>query len=186
MLHEEIIIAGFGGQGVLSSGMIIAYAGMMEGRMVSWLPTYGPEKRGGKVQSGVKVTEGLVGSPVIDVATSMVIMNEMSLIKYAPMLKPGGRLLLDTAMVGATTDRDDLEVHDIPAMRLASDLGNKSFAGIVLLGGLVAATGVVGRDSFKEGLRHVLPEKKHYLIDDEMKAFDLGHAAVANPSPAAS
>lgn len=174
MAQQEIIIAGFGGQGILSSGRLIAYAGMLENKHVSWLPSYGPEMRGGTANCSVVVSEDPVGSPILNSATSLVVMNGPSLDKFESWVVKGGLIITDSALVNRVPSRTDVEVVEIPATQLANDMGNAAFAGIILLGKLVAKTGVISRESFEEALKEVLPEKKHYLIPEEMKAFDLG------------
>jgi 2-oxoglutarate ferredoxin oxidoreductase subunit gamma len=174
MAQQEIIIAGFGGQGILSSGKLIAYAGMLENKHVSWLPSYGPEMRGGTANCSVVVSEDPVGSPILNTATSLIVMNGPSLDKFETWVVKGGLILTDSSLVNRTSSRSDVEIFEIPATKLAMEMGNTTFAGIILLGKLVAKTGIVTRESFEEALKEVLPEKKHYLIPEEMRAFDMG------------
>jgi 2-oxoglutarate ferredoxin oxidoreductase subunit gamma len=174
MAQQEIIIAGFGGQGILSSGKLIAYAGMLENKHVSWLPSYGPEMRGGTANCSVVVSEDPVGSPILNTATSLIVMNGPSLDKFETWVVKGGLILTDSSLVKRTSSRSDVEIFEIPATKLATEMGNTTFAGIILLGKLVAKTGIVTRESFEEALKEVLPEKKHYLIPEEMRAFDMG------------
>jgi 2-oxoglutarate ferredoxin oxidoreductase subunit gamma len=174
MAQQEIIIAGFGGQGILSSGKLIAYAGMLENKHVSWLPSYGPEMRGGTANCSVVVSEDPVGSPILNTATSLIVMNGPSLDKFETWVVKGGLILTDSSLVNRTSSRSDVEIFEIPATKLAMEMGNTTFAGIILLGKLVAKNGIVTRESFEEALKEVLPEKKHYLIPEEMRAFDMG------------
>jgi len=172
--HEEIIIAGFGGQGILSAGRILAYAGMLEGRNVSWLPSYGPEMRGGTANCNVIISEETVGSPILNNATTLIVMNGPSLDKFEDAVVSGGMIITDSSLINKKPSRDDVEIFQIPATMLASDMGNLTFANIILLGKLIERTGIVSKESFLQALKHTLPEKKHYLIPEEIKALELG------------
>lgn len=174
MAQHEIIIAGFGGQGILSAGMLIAYAGMLEDKFVSWLPSYGPEMRGGTSNCHVIVSESPIGSPILNSATALLVMNTPSLEKFEKTVVPGGLIITDSSLVNVSPVRKDVEVFEIPATKMASEMGNLAFANIIVLGKLLARTGVVTRESFEKALEKVLSEKKHYLIPDEMKALDIG------------
>lgn len=172
--HQEIIIAGFGGQGILSAGRILAQAGMFEGKNVSWLPSYGPEMRGGTANCNVIISEESVGSPILNSATTLIVMNGPSLDKFENAVIPNGLIIIDSSLITKMPARNDVEVHLIPATKLASDMGNLAFANIMLLGRLIERTGIVSKENFEKALTYVLPKRKHYLIPDEMKALDLG------------
>jgi len=172
--HEEIIIAGFGGQGILSAGRILAYAGMLEGKNVSWLPSYGPEMRGGTANCHVIISDETVGSPILNTATTLIVMNGPSLDKFEKAVVPGGIIIVDSSLVERKPLRDDVDVCQIPATMLASDMGNLTFANIILLGKFIKKTGIVTKENFAVALEHILPEKKHYLIPEEMKALEIG------------
>jgi len=172
--HEEIIIAGFGGQGILSAGRILAYAGMLEGKNVSWLPSYGPEMRGGTANCHVIISDETVGSPILNTATTLIVMNGPSLDKFEKAVVPGGMIIVDSSLVERKPLRDDVDVCQIPATMLASDMGNLTFANIILLGKFIKKTGIVTKENFAVALEHILPEKKHYLIPEEMKALEIG------------
>jgi len=172
--HEEIIIAGFGGQGILSAGRILAYAGMLEGKNVSWLPSYGPEMRGGTANCNVIISEEPVGSPILNTATTLIVMNGPSLDKFEKAVVPGGTIITDSSLVERKPSRNDVDICQIPATMLASDMGNLTFANIILLGKLIKKTGIVSKENFAEALKHILPEKKHYLIPEEIKALEIG------------
>lgn len=143
MISHEIIFAGFGGQGILSMGKFIAFAGMDAGLNVSWLPSYGPEMRGGTANCSVIVTDGTVGSPIVTNPDIVVVMNRPSLDKFESHMKPGGILIMDSDLVNRTPERDDIEVISVPAQSIAEELGNKTIANMVLLGTLVARTKIV-------------------------------------------
>lgn len=174
MAQQEIVIAGFGGQGILSAGRLLAYAGMLENKHVSWLPSYGPEMRGGTANCHVIISDDMVGSPILNRATTLVVMNGPSLEKFEDMVEPKGIIIIDSSLVEKSPSRTDVEVFSIPATQIASDMGNLTYANIILLGKLIAKTGIVSVKNFEEALREVLPEKKHYLIPEELKALETG------------
>ena len=173
-MMQEIILAGFGGQGILSMGKFIAMAGLEEGKNVSWLPSYGPEMRGGTANCNVIVADEEVGSPIVNKATAIIVMNQPSLEKFEKYLVPGGVVILDRSLVPVMPERKDVEVYAIPATQMAYDLGNATFAGIILLGKLFEVTNVVSRENFEKALYKILPPKKHGMIPDEMAALEKG------------
>lgn len=174
MAQHDIIIAGFGGQGILSAGMLIAYAGMLENKNVSWLPSYGPEMRGGTSNCHVIVSDDPVGSPILNSSTVLIVMNGPSLEKFEGIVVPGGLVISDSALVNRASGRKDIKFIGIPATKMASDMGNLAYSNIIILGKLLQETGVVTVESFEKALKKVLPEKKHHLIPEEMKALELG------------
>lgn len=174
MSQHELIIAGFGGQGILSAGRLLAYAGMLENKNVSWLPSYGPEMRGGTANCHVIVSDELIGSPILNNATALIIMNGPSLEKFENMVTSGGLIIVDSSLVENNPGRSDVEVYKIPATQMASEMGNLTYANIILLGKLIEKTGIVSKENFEEALKKVLPEKYHYLIPEEMKALEMG------------
>ncbi|NLK86115.1 MAG: 2-oxoacid:ferredoxin oxidoreductase subunit gamma [Clostridiaceae bacterium] len=174
MAQIDIIFSGFGGQGIQAAGKLIAYAGMLENKHVSFLPSYGPEMRGGTSNCHVIVSDDPIGSPILNSATVVMAMNRPSLDKFEKYLEPGGILLVDSSLVNRRPERKDIRVFEIPATQIASDLGNLAFANIVMLGKLIHETGAVSAEYIEKGLKKVLPERKHYLIPDEMKALKIG------------
>lgn len=174
MAQNDIIFSGFGGQGIQAAGKLIAYAGMLEDKYVSFLPSYGPEMRGGTSNCHVIVSDEPVGSPILNTATALLAMNRPSLDKFENYLVPGGIILVDSSLVNRSPVRTDVKVFEIPATKIASDMGNLAYANIIMLGKLLAETGVVSSEYFEKGLKKVLPEKKHYLIPEEMKALEIG------------
>ncbi len=175
MKQLELIIAGFGGQGILSAGRLIAYAGMLEGKYVSWLPSYGPEMRGGTANCAVVISDEPVGSPILDTVNCLVVMNGPSLEKFEKIVEPDGIIISDSSLVEAKPKRTDIEFAGVPATQIASDMGNLTYANIIILGKLLAKTGIVSKESFEAALKKVLPAKKHYMIPEEMKALDMGY-----------
>lgn len=174
MAQHEIILSGFGGQGIQAAGKLIAYAAMLENKYVSFLPSYGAEMRGGTSNCHVIISDDPVGSPIINNATVLLAMNRPSLDKFENWVVPGGMVLLDSSLVNRGLERTDVKAFEIPATQIASDMGNLAFANIIMLGKLLAETGAVSEECFEKGLKKVLPERKHYLIPEEMKALDLG------------
>jgi 2-oxoglutarate ferredoxin oxidoreductase subunit gamma len=174
MAQQEIIIAGFGGQGILSAGRLLAYAGMLENKFVSWLPSYGPEMRGGTANCNVIISDEPVGSPILNEATSLIVMNGPSLDKFESMVVEGGLIITDSSLVERAPQREDVEVFRIPATQMASDMGNSTYANIILLGKLLAKTGIISKENFEAALKNTLPKKYHHMIPEEMKAFEIG------------
>jgi 2-oxoglutarate ferredoxin oxidoreductase subunit gamma len=174
MAQHDMIFSGFGGQGIQSAGMLIAYAGMLENKFVSFLPSYGPEMRGGTSNCHVIVSNEEIGSPILNSATALMAMNRPSLDKFENSIVPGGIILVDSSLVNRSPVRKDVKVFEIPASNIASEMGNLTYANIIMLGRLIAETGVVSSDFFEKALKKVLPEKRHYMIPEEMKALDIG------------
>ena len=174
MAQQEIVIAGFGGQGILSAGRLLAYAGMLENKNVSWLPSYGPEMRGGTAYCHIIISDEPVGSPILNSATTLIVMNSPSLEKFESMVVPGGLIITDNTLVDKHPKRKDVDIYEIPATKTASDMGNLTYANIILLGKLIAKTNIISKENFEEALKKVLPEKRHYMIPEEMKALEMG------------
>ena len=162
MRPERIICAGFGGQGILSMGQLLAYAGMAEGRHVTWLPSYGPEMRGGTSNCHVIVAEEPIDSPIINQATVVIAMNLPSLRKFESYLEPGGLLFINSTLVQELPERTDIQTVRIPATQSAIDLGQDEVANMVMLGALLAMTGIVEPESviasFDKVFEHTTPE----------------------------
>ena len=173
-MHHEIIIAGFGGQGILSAGRLLAYAGMLDGREVSWLPSYGPEMRGGTANSSIVISEEPVASPIFQTCTSLLVMNNPSLIKFEPHVEPGGVIVYDSSIITVTPTRTDVKAFGLPATMMASEMEELSYSNVFLLGKLIAQTGCVSRASFEQALFGVLPKRKHGMIPEEMLVLDRG------------
>lgn len=170
----SIILAGFGGQGILSAGRIVASAALIEGHEVSWFPSYGPEMRGGTANCGVVISDSMIGSPVINDTDVLIALNGPSLDKFTRQVRPGGLIIVDSTLVQAIPSRQDVRFFSIPASDLANKLGNLSFAVVYLLGCLAANSECMSRESFEDALREVLPERHHHLIPEEMQVFDQG------------
>lgn len=147
MRTQKMIFAGFGGQGVLLIGQMIAYAGMFEGKEVTFMPSYGPEMRGGTANCTVMVSDKTIACPIADSITTLVAMNYPSLVKFAPMVEPGGDIFLNASLIAESPDRPDVNVHRVDATALALELGNARCANIVMLGAILKKTGVVERET---------------------------------------
>lgn len=174
MADHQIIIAGFGGQGLLFSGKVLAYAGLAEDRQLSWLPSYGPEMRGGTANCTVILSDEPIGSPIVDHPNVVMVMNNPSLDKYENMVVPGGKLFVDSALISSKVDRDDIDVYYIPATQLAKDMGAPTLANMILLGAIVKETGCVAPEHLEEGLRHAVPPRHADLIDLNLQALEIG------------
>lgn len=170
----SIILAGFGGQGILSAGRIVASAALIEGHEVSWFPSYGPEMRGGTANCGVVISDSTIGSPVINDADVLIALNGPSLDKFTGYVKPDGLIIVDSTLVQAIPSRQDVRFFSIPASDMANKLGNLNFAVVFLLGCLSANSSCISRDSFKAALEEVLPARHHHLIPEELEVFDQG------------
>lgn len=153
MAQQEMIFAGFGGQGTLTAGKILAYAGMDAEMNVSWLPSYGPEMRGGTANCSVILSSEPVGSPIITAPDTVVVMNLPSMDKFEPQIKKGGIMIVDSNLVNRKPLRDDVEYIEVPAEDVAEELGSKKIANMVLLGALVKKTGIVSMELLLDSLR---------------------------------
>ncbi|MGI5849533.1 MAG: 2-oxoacid:acceptor oxidoreductase family protein [Christensenellales bacterium] len=173
-MKNELIIAGFGGQGALLIGQLITYAGMIEERNVSWLPSYGPEMRGGTANCCVIVSDDPVGSPIVTEADGVIVLNKPSLDKFEGVLKPGGKLFINSSFIDKKATRNDIDAYYIPANDVAIDVGNLKVANIVMLGAYIAATGVVAKESIIKAFEQVLGKGKAHLIPINEQAFDAG------------
>ena len=146
-MNKEMIFAGFGGQGVMLMGQILAYAGMLEGQQVSWFPAYGPEMRGGTANCSIIIGDEPVGTPIVTEPSVVVAMNLPSLDKFEPMLPVGGTLLINSSLIDRKPHRTDIKTHYVPCNDIAQELGNLKVANMVMVGAIIAASGVVNIDS---------------------------------------
>ncbi len=180
MLNEKVIMAGFGGQGIMSMGQLLTYAGMLEGKQVSWLPSYGPEMRGGTANCNVIVSDHLIGSPIITVdATCAVVMNLPSLIKFEQNVRKSGLLMINSSLIEQKATRDDLDVYYIPANDIALELDNNRVANMVMLGAYLKLTNAVKKDSIIEAFKKVFGSAKEHLVPLNKAALDRGEAFIA-------
>ena len=172
-MKEEIIIAGFGGQGVLSMGKILAYSGLMDDKEVTWMPSYGPEQRGGTANVTVILSDEKISSPVLDSYDIVIALNQQSLDKFAPKVKPGGILIFDTNGIHNRPTRTDIEIYPIDAMEATLEIGNSKAYNMVVMGALLEAYKLPMENVIK-GLKKSLPERHHKLIPLNEKAIEKG------------
>ena len=171
----NILIAGFGGQGVLFAGKCLAYNGLTEGKQVSWLPSYGPEMRGGTASCSVILSDSPVGSPIVSNPNVLIALNLPSLDKYEPAAVPGAKIFVESSLIDRKVERDDVEAFYIPATKMATDLGTPTLANMVILGKMIKETGVVGFDAIENGLKKVIPAKKADMLELNLKALKAGY-----------
>lgn len=179
MLHE-VIVAGFGGQGVMSMGRLMAYAGMLQGYQVSWLPSYGPEQRGGTANCAVIISDEPVGAPVITHPTTAIVLNNPSFDKFEPTILPSGLLLVNRSLVDRKSQRKDIQILEIPANDEAEKLGNSQIANMVLLGAFLTATKSLSIDTVLESLKKVLPPYRLSTLPLNQLALEKGALIVRN------
>lgn len=173
-MKEEIIIAGFGGQGVLSMGKILAYAGLMDNLEVTWMPSYGPEQRGGTANVTVIVSDRPISSPVLDTYDTAVILNQQSLDKFESKVKPGGTLIYDPSGIHHLPTRTDISIVAVDAMTAAIEMDNTKTYNMILLGALLKLKPIVSVDAVIRGLKKTLPERHHHLIPLNEQAIQRG------------
>ncbi|MGD2105262.1 MAG: 2-oxoacid:acceptor oxidoreductase family protein [Anaerolineae bacterium] len=173
-MQEEIIISGFGGQGSLFAGQLLAYSAMGQNLHVTWIPSYGPEMRGGKARCTVVVSDKEIGAPLVRRPSAAIVLNIPSMEAFEPAVKPGGVLVVNSSMVPGESDRDDITSIYIPASDLATELGNVRMANVLCLGALVEATGVVSLEAMEQALDDHLPERHRDLLDLNKKALGKG------------
>jgi len=173
-MTEEIIIAGFGGQGVLSMGKILAYSGIMQDQEVSWMPSYGPEMRGGTANVTVILSDDKVSSPILTEFDTAVVLNQQSMDKFENTVKPGGYLLYDPNGISHPTQRKDINIYKVEGAKIASEMGNAKIFNMVVLGAFLKMRPLVKLDNVIKGLKKSLPERYHNLIPLNEKAIVKG------------
>ena len=174
MKTTQILIAGFGGQGILFAGKFLAYKGLMEDLQVSWLPSYGPEMRGGTANCNVILSDDPVGSPIVTEADVLIAMNLPSLQKYVDSVVPGGQIYVDSALIGAKVERTDVEVFYIPATQMAKDNGIGTLANMIIVGHLLEHHPELSFEGVDAVVSKLVPPKKAALVELNMKALNMG------------
>lgn len=182
-MTQEIIIAGFGGQGVLSMGKILAYSGIMQDEEVSWMPSYGPEMRGGTANVTVILSDERISSPYLKVYDSAIILNQQSMDKFEKAVKPGGLLIYDPNGITQHPTRTDIDIFQIEGNRLATEMGNKKVFNMIVLGGFLKIKPIVQLDNVLKGLKKSLPERYHHLIPLNEEAILKGMQQVVRYHP---
>lgn len=175
MSTTQILIAGFGGQGVLFAGKVLAYLGLTEGKNVSWLPSYGPEMRGGTANCSVILSDSPVGSPIVSKPDVLFAMNLPSLDKYEDVCTSGAKLIIDSTLIGRKVERDDVDAYYIPATSLAAEIGAPTLANMIMLGKMIKETGIIKLEDVEKGLKKVIPAKKADMLGLNMKAIETGY-----------
>ena len=173
-MKKEIIISGFGGQGVLSMGKILAYSGLMDDKEVTWMPAYGPEQRGGTANVTVIVSDEKISSPILSKFDIAIVLNQPSLEKFEPKLKPGGILIYDGYGILNPPTRKDIAVYRIDAMDKAAEMKNAKVFNMIVLGGLLKVAPVVSTNGVEKALYKTLPERHHSMIPLNMQAIEEG------------
>ncbi len=176
-MQIEVKFAGFGGQGIMKAGILLAEAGMAEGKQVAWIPSYGPEMRGGTAYCDVVISDKPIGSPIISNPVHLIAMNRPSLEKFAPKVKSGGIILINKSLIPITSQRDDIEEFLVECNKIANEIGNRRGPNMVVLGAYVCASKVVSLDSLENAIREEF-KKKPEFIELNIKAMKLGAEAV--------
>lgn len=180
LFYTDIMMAGFGGQGLMFIGKLLAFTAMKEGKNVTWIPSYGPEMRGGKANCTVVISKEEIASPVITSPNALIIMNNPSLEAFEPRLKSGGVLIWNASLLTKQIKRKDITAIPVRANELASQAGSEKSANMVMLGAYVAYTGVVAKESVTEALKEFLGAKKSRFFSVNVKAFEKGMECVSN------
>ena len=177
-MYQGVIMSGFGGQGIVSGGILLAYSGMVDGKHVTFFPAYGAEMRGGTANCSVVIASDEIASPVVAFPDSLLVMNEPSLTKFEPALRAGGCLFLNTSLVESRSKRKDIETIEVPANAIAEELGNIKCANMVMVGAFAKKTGAIDIEAIKNSLRKVYARANEKILDMNRRALDRGAALV--------
>ena len=174
-MTHEILLAGFGGQGILFSGKFLAYDGLLEDREVSWLPSYGPEMRGGTCNCSVILSDTQIGSPIVANPNILIAMNLPSLDKFEGDAEPGAKIFVDSSLVDRKVTREDVEAYYIPATKIAFDEGLNGLANMIMIGYMIKKAGVMPYENVETTMKKLVPAKKQNLIELNIKAVEIGY-----------
>ena len=174
-MTTQILIAGFGGQGILFAGKFLANKGLLEGRQLSWLPSYGPEMRGGTANCSVVLSDEPIGSPIVNKPDVLIVMNLPSLDKYENEVVPGGKIFVDSSLIERKVDRTDVDVYYIPATKLAQQNEIPTLANMIMLGKVMQVSDFVSYDGIEDAVRSIVSAKRANLFDVNMKALNIGY-----------
>lgn len=174
-MTKNMLIAGFGGQGILFCGKFLAYEGLLEDKCVSWLPSYGPEMRGGTANCSVIISDIPVGSPIVSNPDILMVMNMPSLDKYEDATVAGGQIFVDSALIDRKVNREDVEAYYIPATKMANDEGLTGLANMIMIGYVIKKSGIIPFENIERALQKVIPASKQHLFDSNKKALELGY-----------
>ena len=175
MSAVNYLLSGFGGQGILFAGKFLTYKGLIENKQVSWLPSYGPEMRGGTANCSVILSDSPVGSPIVSTPDVLFAMNLPSLDKYENACSKGAKLIIDSTLIGRKVERDDVDAYYIPATSLAAEIGAPTLANMIMLGKMIKETGIIKLEDVEKGLKKVIPAKKADMLGLNMKAIETGY-----------
>lgn len=170
----EFLIAGFGGQGVLFCGKFLVYTGMIQDKQISWLPSYGPEMRGGTANCSVTISDTPIGSPIVTKPTDLIVMNGPSLDKFEDSVKPGGKIFVESSLISRKVRREDVDVFYVPATQLAEENDLKGLANMIMMGKVLRETGVCAHDDIRAAMTKTVPAKKMALFEANLRAVELG------------
>lgn len=174
-MAHNILFAGFGGQGILFAAKVSAYSGMIAEKEISWLPSYGPEMRGGTSNCAVCIDEKPIASPIVNEPSILMALNEPSFAKFIDKVVPGGTVVYDSFLISAKTERSDINVYGIPATKIAKDNGLDGLANIIALGLMAKKTEFMPLDTLKSAINKVVPATKQEMIDKNIKALEIGY-----------
>ena len=174
-MTTNILLAGFGGQGILFAGKFLAYKGLTEGRELSWLPSYGPEMRGGTANCSVILSDEPIGSPIVSAPDVLVAMNLPSLDKYESTVVSGGSIFVDSTLIERKVKRDDVKVFYVPSTSLAQQIGAPTLANMIMVGKVIKETGAVSYDNLEAALKKVVSARRQDLFDINLKAINTGY-----------
>jgi 2-oxoglutarate ferredoxin oxidoreductase subunit gamma len=180
-MTHELLIAGFGGQGVLSMGMTLAYAGVVEGKEITWMPSYGPEMRGGTANCVVILSDTRISSPIVTTFDTAIVLNQPSMDKFEHAVKPGGLLIYDSTSIIKTPTRTDIQILPIAASDEAVQLKNTKVMNMIVLGSFLERVKIVETPSVMKALREVLPERYHHLLPVNERALKRGMELAGQP-----
>ena len=175
MSTKQILIAGFGGQGILFAGKFLAYKGLMEDKQVSWLPSYGPEMRGGTANCSIIISDTPVGSPIVANPDCLVAMNLPSLDKYEDAVVAGGKIFVDSTLITRKIERDDVQAFYVPATQIANDMGIPTLANMIILGKVLRECPELGMDHLEAAMGKVVSAKRAHLLEQNLNAIKLGY-----------
>ncbi|MCL1905959.1 MAG: 2-oxoacid:acceptor oxidoreductase family protein [Clostridiales bacterium] len=176
MTDHNMLFAGFGGQGILFCGKVAAYAGLLDNREVSWLPSYGPEMRGGTANCGVCISQRPIGSPLVTAPNVLVVLNGPSFDKFIGSVAPGGKVFLDSTLVERQSERDDITIFRLPASQLSVDEHLEGISNIIVLGKVLQETGFSSLETVEKALEKCVPARKQHLLEHNIRAVKLGMA----------
>lgn len=172
--YFNMVLAGFGGQGILFAGKVIAYGGLNDGKEISWLPSYGPEMRGGTANCSVCISDKTIGSPLVVTPDVLIALNLPSFEKFIDTVKPGGTVIIDSFLINKKVDREDVNVFYVPATKLAEENGIKGLANIILVGKLFKETGFCTEEALYKAIEKCVPARKANMLEFNKKALEIG------------